>query len=254
MSGVNRFRMFARSAAVASALGCVATLFAAAPPATAAGPCSDVEVVFARGTGEPGGVGTIGQSFIDALRPQLGGRVLTSYGVNYPADYDFLNAATGADDAETHIQTLVSQCPNTKIVLGGFSQGAAVVDMLASIPPLGNKIGGLQDRFHDIGEGAPLSPDLVPHIAAVAVFGNPSTKFSIPVTNSVFGDRAIDLCKDGDPICSRGRNPFAHSDYATSGMTAQAANFVAGLLPYTPAAAPVAATDAAPVEPSGDGG
>lgn len=229
ISGVNLHRMFARPAAIASALGCVATLFAAAPPAMAA-PCSDVDVVFARGTGEPGGVGTIGQQFIDALRPQLGGRTVSSYGVNYPADYDFLNAASGADDAEAHIQSMVSQCPSTKIVLGGYSQGAAVVDMLAGIPPLGNKIGGLQDKIGAIGEGAPLAADLVPSIAAVAVFGNPSTKFSIPVTGSVFGGRAIDLCKDGDPICSRGRNPFAHSDYASSGMTSQAADFVAGLL------------------------
>ena len=41
---------------------------------------------------------------------------------------------------------------------------------------------------------------------------------------------AIDLCKDGDPICSRGRNPFAHSDYVSAGLTDQAANFVAGIV------------------------
>jgi cutinase len=76
----------------------------------------------------------------------------------------------------------------------------------------------------------PLPADLNDSIAAVAVFGNPSTKFSVPITNSIFGGRAIDLCKDGDPICSRGRNPFAHSDYVTAGMPVQAANFVAGLV------------------------
>jgi cutinase len=219
--------------------------------------CSDVDVVFARGTGEPTGIGTIGQMFVDALRPQLGGRTVSTYGVIYPADYDFLKASEGADDASTHIQSVVSQCPSTKIVLGGYSQGAAVVDMLANIPPLGNKISGIQDRIGAVGEGAPLPANLVPSVTAVAVFGNPSTKFSIPITNSVFGDRAIDLCKDGDPICSRGRNPFAHSDYATSGMTTQAANFVAGLLPYAPAvepSAPPVDPSAPPVEPSGDGG
>jgi cutinase len=64
----------------------------------------------------------------------------------------------------------------------------------------------------------------------VAVFGNPATKFGNPITSSVFGGRSIDLCKDGDPICSRGRNPFAHSDYVSSGLTNQAANYVAGII------------------------
>jgi cutinase len=45
-----------------------------------------------------------------------------------------------------------------------------------------------------------------------------------------YGGRAIDLCKDGDPICSRGRNPFAHSDYVTAGLVTDGANFVAGLI------------------------
>ena len=113
--------------------------------------------------------------------------------------------------------------PGTRIVLGGYSQGAAVVDMLAGIPPLGNKIG-------EVGSGPPLPSDLDANIAAVAVFGNPSTKFSIPITNSIFGGRAIDLCADGDPICSRGRNPFAHTHYESSDFIPQAANFVAGLV------------------------
>jgi cutinase len=50
------------------------------------------------------------------------------------------------------------------------------------------------------------------------------------MTGSVWGGRAIDLCKDGDPICSRGRNPFAHSDYVSAGLTQQAADFVVGLI------------------------
>ncbi len=37
-------------------------------PSAAADPCPDVDVVFARGTGEDPGVGRVGQAFIDALR------------------------------------------------------------------------------------------------------------------------------------------------------------------------------------------
>ena len=33
--------------------------------------CPDVEVVFARGTFEPPGVGATGQAFVDALRARL---------------------------------------------------------------------------------------------------------------------------------------------------------------------------------------
>jgi cutinase len=190
---------------------------AAAPAAD----CSDVEVIFARGTDDTPGLGTNGRAFVDALRLQIGARKLTTYAVDYPASYDFLAAADGAADATNRITALADECPTTKIVLGGYSQGAAVMDMLGGVPPLGNRIG-------DIGSAPPLPADLLPNIAAVAVFGNPSAKFSRPITSGVFGGKAIDLCKDGDPICSRGRNPFAHNDYISAGLVQQAASFVAG--------------------------
>jgi len=195
-----------------------------------ADPCPDIEVVFARGTGEAPGVGGVGQAFVDSVRAQAGGKSVNAYAVNYAAADNFSErlqfaqtVIDGIRDAMAHIEATAANCPNTKIVLGGYSQGAAVVDMLAGIPPLGNKIG-------EIGKAPPLASILALFGAAVAVFGNPATKFSNPITRSVFGGRAIDLCKDGDPICSRGRNPFAHSDYVSAGLTDQAANYVAGII------------------------
>jgi cutinase len=222
MGGVTLLQMSGRLAAIVSTLVCAAVPLAVAPSA-AAEPCPDIEVIFARGTNDAPGLGNPGQAFADALRSQVGGRTLTTYAVNYPANYDFLAAADGATDAANRISQMALSCPSTRLVLGGYSQGAAVVDMLAGIPPLGNKIG-------EIGSAPPLASSLVPNVAAVAVFGNPATKFGNPITSSVFGGKAIDLCKDGDPICSRGRNPFAHSDYVSAGLTDRAANFVAGIV------------------------
>ncbi|WP_137148852.1 cutinase family protein [Mycolicibacterium sp. CR10] len=191
-------------------------------PMAAAQSCPDVEVVFARGTSEPPGVGRVGQALADALAPQLGGLTVGTYGVNYPASYDFLNTAVGATDATNRIAVMAAQCPNTRIVLGGYSQGAAVVDMLAGVPPLGNKVG-------DIGSAPPLPGSLNGNVVAVAVFGNPATKFGNPISAAgSFAGKAIDLCANGDPICSDGRNPFAHTNYESSPFVGQAAGFAVG--------------------------
>ncbi|GFG68305.1 cutinase family protein [Mycolicibacter senuensis] len=185
-------------------------------PASADG-CPDVEVVFARGTGEPPGLGRVGNAFVGALRNQTS-RSVGAYAVNYPASYDFGRAADGANDASGHVMWMVENCPATRLVLGGYSQGAAIVDIVAAAPVPG------------FGFTAPLPPEAADHVAAIAVFGNPSNKIGQPLTNSpVYGFKTIDLCTDGDPVCSPGRMFSAHSGY-TPGMTNQAASFVAGLL------------------------
>lgn len=218
-------RAAARLAASALSVVTAAVLVAAGPaPSAAAQGCSDVELIFARGTSEPAGIGRVGQALADAMRPRLGGRTLSTYGVNYPATYDFLTTAAGAADATARIASVSSQCPGTRFVLGGYSQGAAVVDMLAGVPPLGDRIG-------DIGSAPPLPGNLSSDVAAVAVFGNPAAKFGNPVSaRGLFAGRGLDLCSDGDPICSDGRNPFAHTHYETSPFIGQAAGFAAGLI------------------------
>lgn len=115
-----------------------ALLFAPVPAASADPPdptvsdgaCPDVEVVFARGTGEPPGVGGIGEDFIDALRSKIGEKSMGVYGVDYPATTDFPTAMAGIYDAGTHVEQTAANCPQSKLVLGGFSQGAAVMALL----------------------------------------------------------------------------------------------------------------------------
>ncbi|WP_324674819.1 cutinase family protein [Mycobacterium sp. 663a-19] len=199
----------------------------------AADPCPDAEVTFARGTGEPPGVGGVGQEFIDSLRSQVKGRSVGVYPVNYPAGDDIAPSANaGANDAHAHVRSMVANCPNTKLVLGGYSQGAGVIDLItiAQAP-----VAGL---VPDI-----LTADEADHVAAVATFGNPSGRFlGAPITqlSPWYGAKAVDLCAPGDPVCSPGApltlpshdemfSP-AHLSYTQSGMPSQAATFVAGRL------------------------
>jgi cutinase len=188
------------------------------PTASAQG-CPDIEVVFARGTNEDAGLGAVGGTFVDQLRGKVGGRSVGAYAVNYPATFDFLKAAAGANDASGHIQYMVNTCPNTRLVLGGYSQGAAVIDVISAVPVPG------------IGFDDPLPPNVGDHVAAIAVFGNPSAKLGLPLTVSpVWGPRSIDLCNPDDPICqTNGESVAAHRAYA-GGPTNQAADFVAGHL------------------------
>lgn len=85
-----------------------------------ADPCPDVQVVFARGTSEPPGVGGIGQAFVDSLRSQVGARSVAVYPVNYPASTDFPTAVQGINDASTHVQSMVASCPTPRWCSAGF--------------------------------------------------------------------------------------------------------------------------------------
>lgn len=202
-----------------------AAVFGGPAPAATAEPCSDIEVVFARGTGEPPGIGRVGQAMVDRLAALVAPRNLGVYAVNYPAGINFLTTADGANDAAGHIAWLADQCPGTRVVLGGFSQGAAAVSMLAGVPPIGDRIG-------TIGSAPPLPPYSADRVAAVAVFGNPGNRFGTPLSGAgQFAGRAIDLCSPGDPICIQGgRTRAAHSNYELPPYPDQAAGFIAGRL------------------------
>ena len=206
-----------RSRSLASTPLMVLTLFCAPAglPVAFADPCPDAEVVFARGTGEPPGPGGPGQAFTDSLTAQLPGKSVNLYPVNYPATPNYVDSArAGAADAVAHVQGTAANCPTTKIVLGGYSQGAGVMDMTSQ----------------------QLSPQVANHVAAVALFGNPQSSYAkqlsdnqIPPINPSYRSKTIDICLPDDEICADGGNILAHLGYVPD-ATNQAATFVAGRL------------------------
>lgn len=194
----------------------------AATPVASADDCPDVEVIFARGTNEPPGLGRVGDAFVDSLRQQTGGLNILSYGVNYAASKLQLHGGDGANDTIDRVKKSVEKCPSTKIVLGGYSQGASVMDIVAGVP-----IGG-------INWGNSLPPQYADNIAAVATFGDVADRAggTLPSQSKLLGSKAIDLCNPNDPICHAGPgNEWSgHTEGYVPVYTTQAAAFVASKL------------------------
>jgi hypothetical protein len=232
----------------AAALAAVAIPAAPMPPAGAA-PCPDAEVIFARGTTEAPGPGPTGQAFIDSLRPRIGAKSLGVYAVDYPATTDFPTAVEGITDARTHVIATAVNCPRTKMVLGGFSQGAAVMGFVtANVVP---------DGVSPSDVPAPMPPDVANHVTAIALFGKPSTRFMHAINDPAvtigtqYVAKTIDLCVDNDLVCdTTGRSFSAHNEYMDSGMVDQGAAFVANQLQASWAADTLALPPAGGAAPS----
>src|ERR1700733_7863380 len=193
---------------------------ASLPKASAA--CPDAEVDFARGREEAPGVGAVGQAFINSLQRKVPHMTIGSYGVNYPAD---VSVTKGSNDMSAHVQSMAASCPNTKLVLGGYSLGAAAADVVVAMNQPG------------FGYTDPLPPPMDQHIAAVALFGNGTRAVLGPVPDfsPAFAGKTIDLCAAGDPTCTGGAHDLHWSShlqpsYISSGLVDQAASFVAGKL------------------------
>jgi cutinase len=190
----------------------------AIPSASAA--CPQVEVIFARGRLESPGIGIIGNALVSALRSKVN-KNIGVYAVRYPADNE---VDIGANDMSAHIQNMANTCPDTRLVLGGYSLGAAVTDVVLAVP------------MAFFGFDSPLPPGMDQKIAAIALFGN-GVAWMGPITNfnPLYRERTIELCHGADPICNPA-DPNTWEDnwgdhaaraYINAGMVNQAADFVA---------------------------
>ncbi|MYR08215.1 cutinase family protein [Gordonia sp. SID5947] len=210
-------------------------------PKAAAASCSDVAVVFARGTAEPAPpIGLTGQSFVAALRSQLPGKSVGAQGVNYPASSNFNDrpkfvktVADGVTEAQNEVKAIAASCPGTKIVLGGYSQGAVVAGYATS-----GKI-TIPDRYrqYESQVPAPLPAKVASHVTAVVLFAPPSDRFISDIgaprirVGAPYEAKTVRYCIPGDTICNGapvGQPNALHVLYTVNGMTLDAARYVVG--------------------------
>ncbi|KAJ5930921.1 cutinase-domain-containing protein [Penicillium verhagenii] len=184
LSDLDEFRRRAKRATVSSTMNGV----------TENSTCEPLTLIFARGTGELGNMGTvIGPSLATELQTLTDSKV-TIQGVNYDASIagDATMGEDGGSDMATLVKTALSNCPDTKVVLGGYSEGAMVVHNAASS----------------------LTAE---QVTAAVLFGDPLKFESVGKLST---SDVKEFCATGDPVCENGEDVIAHLSYGSDATTA----------------------------------
>ncbi|UKZ86298.1 uncharacterized protein TrAFT101_002135 [Trichoderma asperellum] len=177
-------------------------------------------MVVARGTEEPAGTGVTGNLTSQIAAKVPGSQVVA---VDYPATFDDYEGSEGkgVQDMQKLLNAYGQACPDNKIAILGYSQGAQVSS--------DSVCGGGGSPFID---DKALSTSIMDNVVAVAIFGDPShvanltydrgtsvrdgifnrTEASIDVCKS-YSSRIISYCDTGDIYCDSGSNTTVHHLY-----------------------------------------
>ncbi|KAH6647845.1 cutinase [Truncatella angustata] len=149
------------------------------------GGCKSVVLIFARGTAQLGNLGaTPGLQLYNQIKSALGASTIAVQGVNYDAETAHGTLpegvdATAAANMATLIRTVANTCPSAKILLSGYSQGAAMVH--ASVKR--------------------LSTTVQARINAAVTFGDTRNEQDGGQIPGISADRTLIICNDGDLVC-----------------------------------------------------
>jgi len=88
--------------------------------------CAKLEIIVARGTSEPGNLGmVVGDPVVARVKRDLPNVSARGYPVQYPADTS--HSKQGIADVQRRIKQQMTECPDEKFALVGYSQGGMVV-------------------------------------------------------------------------------------------------------------------------------
>lgn len=206
---------------------------AADQPATT---CVDVAIITARASNEAPGEGITGNLVTQIINSST--QTISRAAVDYPATLNNYASSSlqGINALKTQLTNEVTNCPNEKIVLLGYSQGAHVV-----LDVIGGGQGG------SLGTAtAPISSTISSHVTAIATFGDPrhvpNQAFDLGTStrNGLFPRSSTQLrvlsgfaplihawCDANDEFCDSGFSLNVHLTYLDRYQNA-AASFVLG--------------------------
>ncbi|KAI6840773.1 hypothetical protein KC367_g4254 [Hortaea werneckii] len=169
------------------------------------GVCAPVTFIFARGSTETGNMGsTVGPALAKALISALGSDRVAIQGVEYPAtiESNISMGSEGGPEMAKLAQQALSNCPNTKIALSGYSQGATVTHYAV-------KSGGLN----------------ADSVSAVVLYGDPLYGQSV---GDLPDSKLKEFCASGDGVCETGTFSIsaAHLSYTSGSDISEGAEFI----------------------------
>ncbi|KAF9032353.1 cutinase [Panaeolus papilionaceus] len=196
------------------------SLGALAAPAPVS-PCAAVHIIAARASTEAAGAGIIG-ALVQQVQRSSSQTVSTS-NVSYPATLTNYpsSSAQGTAATKTLLTTQANNCPNQKIVLVGYSQGAHIIgDAVA-----GGGGGALG------AQTSPVSATIANRVVALVQMGDPRhvpfqsfdrgtslrdglyPRLSSQQYSSTLQSRIQSFCDFGDPFCDGGLLTTVHLTY-----------------------------------------
>ncbi|KAI0385872.1 carbohydrate esterase family 5 protein [Hypomontagnella monticulosa] len=219
------------------ALGAIAVAPAASAIKARQQNCPSIHIFGARETTAPPGFGSA-STVVNLVQQANDGA--TSESIVYPAAGGNVYAASvAAGVAAVANQTNIfnQMCPESKIVMVGYSQGAQIVD---------DAFCGGPDGFSLNTTRATVSPGVSQMVAAIILMGNPRHVDGLPfnvgnATASGFAARPVEFqcpafeniiqayCDAEDPFCAKGNSTATHQGYGRE-YGQEALQFVQGKL------------------------
>ncbi|MGX1805252.1 cutinase family protein [Nocardia sp. NPDC055321] len=165
------------------------------------GGCAEVRVVNVRGTLEPQSGSLLLTPLAERIVRESGGGAVTE--LEYPASMAADSAVRGVENLTATVNRAAADCPEQRLVLLGYSQGARVI---------GNMLNGRSE----------VTDQAAARIDAIALFGSPlfngadsfnrgefdpalSGVAALPVGSAgEFSDRVRSFCAGGDRVCQGG--------------------------------------------------
>jgi cutinase len=169
--------------------------------------CRPIIMLFARGSTEVGNMGTIcGPPTANGLKSAFGSTNVAVEGINYGALISTNLVRGGADPAGVRemqrlIGEAVTQCPDSQLVVGGYSQGAALTHRYNPFPypPPIRRITTNVTGYRAVEDLPQVQKD---KITAAFTFGDTQNQQDNGQIPNFPANKTIVICNRGDAVCS----------------------------------------------------